>query len=54
MSLATLLGIVLFVALVGSIPNWPWSKRWGYGPAGIIALLLVGLVYVLLNFPGTL
>jgi Protein of unknown function (DUF3309) len=52
MSLSTLLAIVLFVALVGSIPNWPWSKKWGYGPAGILALLLVGLVYVLLNYPG--
>jgi hypothetical protein len=52
MSLATLLVIILFLALAGSIPNWPWSKKWGYGPAGIIALLLVGLVYVLLNFPG--
>jgi hypothetical protein len=54
MSLAAVLTIVLFLALLGSMPNWPYSRNWGYGPVLVIALLLVGVVYVLLNFPGML
>jgi hypothetical protein len=51
-----MLGIVLIVllilALIGALPTWPHSKRWGYYPSGGIGLVLV-FVLVLL-FMGTI
>lgn len=41
MSLGTILLIVLILALVGVIPTWPHSSGWGYGPSGIVGLLVV-------------
>jgi hypothetical protein len=46
--------IVLIVLLVGGLPAWPYSRRWGYGPSGGIGtLLLILLILVLLGYvPG--
>ena len=44
MSLGTILLIVLVLLLVGAIPAWPYSRTWGYGPTGGLALLLVILL----------
>jgi hypothetical protein len=41
MSLATILIIILILALLGAIPSWGYSRGWGYGPSGIIGLILV-------------
>lgn len=41
MSLGTILLIVLILALVGVLPSWPHSSGWGYGPSGIVGLLVV-------------
>ena len=41
MSLGTILLIVLILALVGVIPAWPHSSGWGYGPSGVVGLLVV-------------
>jgi hypothetical protein len=40
--------IVLVLLLVGGLPAWPHSRSWGYGPSGILGLLLVILVVLLL------
>lgn len=47
MSLGMILLIVLVLVLVGSLPTWPHSREWGYGPTGGIGLLLVILVILL-------
>lgn len=47
MSLGTILLIVLILMLIGVIPTWPHSKRWGYMPStalGIIVLILIVLI----------
>lgn len=44
----TILIVVLIVALLGSIPSWPYSRSWGYYPSGIIAIILVILIILLL------
>lgn len=36
--------IVLVLALVGAVPAWPYSREWGYTPAGIIGVLVVVLL----------
>jgi hypothetical protein len=45
----TLLFIVLIIALLASIPAWPYSRGWGYYPSGgigqIVLLLLVFFVF---------
>ena len=41
MSLGTILLIVLVLVLLGVIPAWPHSRSWGYGPSGILGLIVV-------------
>jgi len=41
--------IVLVLALVGVIPTWPHSRGWGYGPGGIVGLLLIVLLIMLVT-----
>ncbi len=46
--LYTILIVVLILALLGAIPAWPHSTAWGYGPSGIIGVVLIVLVVMLL------
>jgi len=46
----TLLLIALIVALLFSIPAWPYSRGWGYYPSsGIGIALVVLLLFVFLR-----
>ncbi|MET0483317.1 MAG: DUF3309 domain-containing protein [Aestuariivirgaceae bacterium] len=46
----TILVIVLILVLIGALPSWPYSRGWGYGPSGILGLLLlVALVWLLMR-----
>ncbi len=40
--------IVLVVLLFGGLPQWNHSRNWGYGPSGVLGLLLVVLVVMLM------
>jgi hypothetical protein len=40
--------IVLIVLLLGAFPAYPYSRSWGYGPSGIVGLLLIILLVLLL------
>ena len=40
----TLLFILLIVALLFSVPAWPHSRGWGYGPSGGVGVALVLLL----------
>ena len=48
MSLGTILLIVLILALVGVLPTWPHSSSWGYGPSGIVGVLVVVIIILFL------
>jgi hypothetical protein len=39
-----LLLIILILLLVGSVPTWPYSRGWGYGPSGGLGVLLAILI----------
>jgi Protein of unknown function (DUF3309) len=39
--LSTILIIVLILLLIGALPTWPHSTGWGYGPGGILGVVLV-------------
>jgi hypothetical protein len=34
--------------LIGAVPAWPHSAGWGYGPSGVVGLILVILLILLL------
>lgn len=48
MTIGTILLIIVVLLLVGAIPSWPHSKSWGYGPSGILGLILVVLIILFL------
>lgn len=48
MSLGTILLIILVLVLLGIFPAWPHSRNWGYGPTGVVGLIVVVLVILLL------
>lgn len=41
MSVGTILLVILVLALLGVIPTWPHSRNWGYGPSGVLGLVVV-------------
>lgn len=47
MSLGTILLIVLLLMVFGAFPSWPHSRSWGYGPSGVLGLVLVVVVLML-------
>ncbi|MBN9275915.1 MAG: DUF3309 domain-containing protein, partial [Mesorhizobium sp.] len=44
----TLLIIILILILIGAVPSWPYSRAWGYGPSGIVGVILVIVIILLL------
>jgi hypothetical protein len=48
MTLSTILMLILIVALVGALPNWGYSRGWGYGPSGLVGVALLILVIMAL------
>lgn len=50
--LSTILIIVLVLVLLGSLPTWGYSRGWGYGPSGLLGLIL--LVVIVLALMGRL
>ena len=46
MSIGTILLIVLILILIGVLPTWPHARTWGYGPSGIVGVILIVLIVV--------
>jgi len=46
--LGTILIVVLILMLLGALPTWPHSQKWGYYPSGGIGLILLILIILLL------
>ncbi|PUE10850.1 DUF3309 domain-containing protein [Limnohabitans sp. T6-5] len=47
--LGTILLIVLILMLIGTIPTWPHSSGWGYGPSGGLGLIIIIVLILLLT-----
>ena len=46
-----LLLIIVILLLVGGLPTWPYSRRWGYAPSGALGtVLLILLILILLDY----
>lgn len=48
MSASLILLVILVVLLIGTLPAWPYSRDWGYGPTGGVGLIAVILLALLL------
>jgi hypothetical protein len=51
MTLLFVFAVVIIIALVGSLPIWPHSKKWGYYPVGVSVVIVIILA---LYFTGHL
>ena len=40
--------VILILVLIGALPTWPHSRKWGYYPTGGIGLVLLIVVVLLL------
>jgi hypothetical protein len=48
--MTTIILVLLILMLVGALPTWPHSSKWGYGPSGGLgAILVIVLVLYLLK-----
>jgi hypothetical protein len=50
--LTTILIVILILILIGALPTWPHSSGWGYGPGGLIGLILI--IVIILALTGRL
>ncbi|MBN8627188.1 MAG: DUF3309 domain-containing protein [Planctomycetes bacterium] len=48
MSMSMLLLIILILLLLGATPAWPHSRNWGYGPSGLLGVVLAIFIVMML------
>ena len=47
--LGTVRIILLILILIGAVPRWGYSTGWGYGPSGIVGVLLIVVLVLALT-----
>jgi len=47
--LGTILIIVLVMMLLGVLPTWGHSRSWGYGPSGVLGIVVLILIILVLT-----
>lgn len=47
--LGMILVVLLILMLLGAIPRWGYSRGWGYGPSGIVGVLLIVVIVLALT-----
>jgi hypothetical protein len=47
--MSTVLLVILVLLLIGALPNWGYSRGWGYYPSGGIGILFVILLILVLT-----
>ncbi len=49
--MGSILVVVLLLLLIGALPRWQYSRKWGYRPMGVVgALLVVVLVLLIMGY----
>jgi hypothetical protein len=46
--LGTVLIIILILLLIGALPNWGYSRGWGYYPGGGLGIILIIVIILVL------
>jgi Protein of unknown function (DUF3309) len=49
MTVGAIVLIILIILLIGGLPSWPYSRGWGYGPSGILGVILIIVIILLLT-----
>ena len=49
MSPGLIILIILILLLLGAVPSWPHSRNWGYGPSGLLGVVLVVILILVLT-----
>lgn len=49
LAMYTILLVVLILFLLGSLPRWNHSRGWGYGPSGLLTVVIIILVVMMLT-----
>ncbi|MBB3971922.1 DUF3309 family protein [Hansschlegelia beijingensis] len=47
--MSTILIIILVLLVIGALPTWPYSSGFGYGPSGILGIILIIIVILALT-----
>ena len=47
--MSMILIVILVLLLLGAVPAWPHSRSWGYGPSGLLGLILVVILVLALT-----
>ena len=46
--LSTILLVILILLLIGALPNWGYSRGFGYFPSGILGVVLIVVLILVL------
>jgi hypothetical protein len=46
--LGTILLVIVILMLLGALPTWPHSRKWGYYPSGGLGLVFLILIVLVL------
>lgn len=49
MTVGTILLIILILILIGALPTWGYSSGWGYGPSGVVGVIVIILLVMVLT-----
>lgn len=47
--MTTILLIILILLLIGALPNWGYSRGWGYYPSGGVGIIFIILLILVLT-----
>lgn len=47
--MSTILLVILILLLIGALPNWGYSRSWGYYPSGTAGLIFIVLLILVLT-----
>ena len=45
--LGTILIVLLILFLIGALPTWGHSRNWGYGPSGLLGVVVIIVIILL-------
>jgi Protein of unknown function (DUF3309) len=46
MMVMLVLPVFVLIVLVGSLPIWPHSKKWGFYPVGIVSAIILIVLFL--------
>jgi hypothetical protein len=47
--MTTILLVILILLLIGALPNWGYSRSWGYYPSSTVGIIFIILLILVLT-----